>query len=210
MDVFSQPLWISIKKGQTETAGWREEPLQGSPQGTCMLSCQIQQVFKYLYPSEQEKRAFVKKRCGSFAMAFLQVQMFCPCVVRRGFCWWYIFLTFLLLFIVPWAIKICNYLLQKWANSEFLKDFELYNCFDEKGSWRPFGFSSSAMDRNTFHQIRLSKASPTLAFNNSRDRTFTASLDSLFQCPITLIVKNFFLTSILYLPSFSLMTLPLV
>jgi len=66
------------------------------------------------------------------------------------------------------------------------------------------------MDRNSFYLIRLPKASPTLALNNSSDRTFTASLGSLFQCPIMLIVNNFFLISVLYLLSFSLVILPLI
>lgn len=99
MDVFSKPLWISMKKGQTERAGWREEPMQGSPQGTCMQPCQIQQVFKYLYSSEQEKRAFVKKRCGSFAMAFCECRCFVLVLwevafIGDMFCW--LFFCFLL------------------------------------------------------------------------------------------------------------------
>ncbi|KAK4825361.1 hypothetical protein QYF61_026880 [Mycteria americana] len=55
--------------------------------------------------------------------------------------------------------------------------------------------------------IRLLRA-PTL--NVSRNGASTTSLGNLFQCFITLTVRNFFLTSSLNLPSFSLKPLPLV
>jgi len=52
--------------------------------------------------------------------------------------------------------------------------------------------------------IRLPRAPSNLALNTSRDGSFTASLGSLCQCHATLCVKNFFLTSNIYLYSFSL------
>jgi len=48
----------------------------------------------------------------------------------------------------------------------------------------------------------------SLTLNVSRDGTSTTSLGSAFQCLTTLIVKNFFMSS-LNLPSFSLKSLPL-
>ncbi|KAK4806804.1 hypothetical protein QYF61_005600 [Mycteria americana] len=49
-----------------------------------------------------------------------------------------------------------------------------------------------------------------LTLNTSNDGASTMSLDNLFQCLTTLIVKNFFLMSILNLPSFNLKQLPVV
>ena len=55
-----------------------------------------------------------------------------------------------------------------------------------------------------------SKHPSNLALNTSRQGASTASLGNLFQCLTTLPVKNFFLTSNLNLPSFSLKPLRLV
>jgi len=48
------------------------------------------------------------------------------------------------------------------------------------------------------------------ALNTAREGAATASLGSLHQGLSTLIAKNFFLTALLNLPSFSLKPLPLV
>jgi len=55
------------------------------------------------------------------------------------------------------------------------------------------------MGRDTFHQTRLLKAPPSLALNTSREGAATTPLDNLFPCLTTLIVKNFFLISLLNL-----------
>ena len=60
------------------------------------------------------------------------------------------------------------------------------------------------------HQTRLPRATSSLALNASRYGASTASLGNLFQCVITLWVKNFFLTSNLNLPCPSLKPFPLV
>jgi len=67
-----------------------------------------------------------------------------------------------------------------------------------------------AMSRDIFHQPRVLRAPSNLALNTAREGAATASLDSLGQCLTTLMVKNFFLTSDLNLPSFSLEPFPLV
>ena len=54
------------------------------------------------------------------------------------------------------------------------------------------------------HQTRLPRATSSLALNASRDGASTPSLGNLFQCVITLTVKNFFLLSNLNLPCLSL------
>ena len=66
------------------------------------------------------------------------------------------------------------------------------------------------MSRDTFHQTGLLRAPPSLALNTARQGAATASLGNLCQGLTTLTVKNFFLTSNLNLPSFSLEPLPLV
>jgi len=58
------------------------------------------------------------------------------------------------------------------------------------------------MGRAATHQIRLPRNPTSLVLNASRDATFTASLGSLCLCPITLVVKNLFLTYSLNLFSF--------
>ena len=55
-----------------------------------------------------------------------------------------------------------------------------------------------------------SKHPSNLALNTSSDGASTTSLGNLFQCLTTLPVQNFFLTSNLNLPSFSLKPLCLV
>ncbi|KAK4827563.1 hypothetical protein QYF61_019187 [Mycteria americana] len=55
-----------------------------------------------------------------------------------------------------------------------------------------------------------SKPHPTWPWNTSRGGASTTSLDDLFQCLTTLIVKNLILISNLNLPTFSLKPLPLV
>ena len=57
---------------------------------------------------------------------------------------------------------------------------------------------------------RLPRTPSNLVWNASRDGASTASLGSLCQCLTALWVKNFFLTSNLNLPSFSLKPFPLV
>lgn len=49
-----------------------------------------------------------------------------------------------------------------------------------------------------------------MAFNTSRDDASTTALGSIFQFVTTLIVKDFFLTSYLNLPSFTLKPFPLL
>jgi len=66
------------------------------------------------------------------------------------------------------------------------------------------------MSRDIFHQIRLLRAPSNLALNTAREGAATASQGKLVQCFTTLMVKNFFLTSNLNLPSFSLESFPLV
>lgn len=63
------------------------------------------------------------------------------------------------------------------------------------------------MDSDTFHYARLYKAPSNLTL---QWKGYSQLLDSLFQCPATLIANNFFLTSYLNLCSFSLYLLPLV
>ena len=64
------------------------------------------------------------------------------------------------------------------------------------------------MGRDPFHQPRVLRAPSSLALNPAREVAATASLGSLGQGLITLMVKNFVLISILNLPSFSLKPLP--
>ena len=64
------------------------------------------------------------------------------------------------------------------------------------------------MSRDIFHQTRLLRAPSNLALNTSREGASTVSLGNLFQCFTTLMVKNFFLISNLYLPPFSLEPFP--
>ena len=67
-----------------------------------------------------------------------------------------------------------------------------------------------ALSRDVFHQTRLLRAPSNLALNTAREGAATASLGNLFQCFTTLMLKNFFQTSNLNLPSFSLQPFPLV
>ena len=57
------------------------------------------------------------------------------------------------------------------------------------------------MCRVANHQTRLPRATSSLALNAFRDGASTTSLGNLFQCNITLCVKNFLLISNLNLPS---------
>ena len=66
-----------------------------------------------------------------------------------------------------------------------------------------------AMSRDVFNWVRLLRAPSNLTLNVLRDGASTTSLGNLCQCFTTCIVKNFFLTPILNLPSFSLETSPL-
>jgi len=66
------------------------------------------------------------------------------------------------------------------------------------------------MYRVANQQTRLPRATSSLALNASRDGVSTASLGNLFQCVITLWVKNFLLISNLNLPCLSLKPFPLV
>ena len=66
------------------------------------------------------------------------------------------------------------------------------------------------MCRVANHQIRLPRATSSLALNASRDGAFTTSLGNLFQCVTTLWVKNFLLISNLTLPCLSLRPFSLV
>jgi len=66
------------------------------------------------------------------------------------------------------------------------------------------------LGRDIFHQTRLLKAPSNLALNIAREGAATASLGNLGQGLTTLMVKNFFLTSNINLPSFSLKLSPLV
>jgi len=80
----------------------------------------------------------------------------------------------------------------------------------ERDFQRPSSSNPPAMSRHTFHWTRLLRAPSNLALNSSREGTATASLGSLFQCLITLIVKKLFLIPNLNLPFFSLKLSPLV
>jgi len=66
------------------------------------------------------------------------------------------------------------------------------------------------MGRDIFNKIRLPRALSYLTLNVSGYGASTTSLGNLFQCLTSFIVKNVFLISSLYLPSFSLKKLPLV
>jgi len=66
------------------------------------------------------------------------------------------------------------------------------------------------MGRDTFHYTRYLKAPSSLAFNTSREGSFTTSLGNLFHYLTTLTEKNFFLISNLNVPSHSLMSSPIV
>jgi len=68
----------------------------------------------------------------------------------------------------------------------------------------------SAMGSAATHQLKLPWAPSNLDLNAFRNGAPTASLGSLCQCFITLWVKNFFLISIINLPSFNLKPLSLV
>ena len=57
------------------------------------------------------------------------------------------------------------------------------------------------MNRDTYSSIRLLRAPSSLALNASREAAFTTSLGNLFECLITLTVKNLFLIPGLSLPS---------
>jgi len=75
--------------------------------------------------------------------------------------------------------------------------------FGLEGTLKPPSSNLPAMGRDTFHQTRLLRAPPNVALNTAREGAATASLGKLCQCLTTLIVKNFFLTSSLNLPSLS-------
>ena len=81
---------------------------------------------------------------------------------------------------------------------------EPWNGLGWKGPYRASSSNLPAVGRDTSHQTRLLKAPSSLALNTAREGAATASLGNLFQCLITLMVKNFFLLPNLKLPSFSL------
>ena len=62
-------------------------------------------------------------------------------------------------------------------------------------------FQSPAMCRFANHQIRLPRATSSLALNASSNGASTTFLGNLFQCVTTLCVKNFLLISNLNFPS---------
>jgi len=67
-----------------------------------------------------------------------------------------------------------------------------------------------AMSRDIFNWIRLLRAPSNLAWHVPRDGVSPASLGNLGQGFTNVSIKNFFLTSSLNLPSFSLNPSPLV
>lgn len=81
---------------------------------------------------------------------------------------------------------------------------ELQNGFESSSS------KPSVMGWDTFYQTRLLKSPSSLTFNSARDRAFTASLGSQFQCLTTLTVKNCLLILNLNLSSSSLRPLLLL
>ena len=74
----------------------------------------------------------------------------------------------------------------------YLRIIESYNLLSWKGPLKSIQSNFPAINRNTCSQIRLLRALFRLTLNISRDGTSTTSLDNLFQCLTTLLVKNFF------------------
>lgn len=87
-----------------------------------------------------------------------------------------------------------------------LRGLPLQNALGCKGFLKLLESSLPAMSRDVFNQIRLLN----LTSNASRDEESTLSLDNLFHCFTTLIVKDLLLMFSLNLPSFSLKPLKLV
>ena len=127
-------------------------------------------------------------------------------------CWDRIdFVVFQRLITQLFAAQIHWQLFQTGCSTRFLPVIiESQHDLGWKGPYRSSSSNSPAMGRDTFHQTRLLKAPFNLALNSAREGAATASLGSLCQCVITLILKNFFLISNLNLPSFNLKPLPLV
>ena len=90
------------------------------------------------------------------------------------------------------------------------KNQKLTELFQLKGTFKGHLLQPLAMNRDTYISVRLLKALSSLILNVSKDRASTTSLGNLFQCLTTLIVKNFFITFNLNLPSFSWKSFSLV
>ena len=85
-----------------------------------------------------------------------------------------------------------------WVGRD-LKDHQVPTALSQAG----LPTSTLILDQAAQHLIQR-------GLNTSKEGASTASLGSLFQHLITLIVKNFILTSKLILPSFNLKPFPLV
>jgi len=70
-----------------------------------------------------------------------------------------------------------------------------------EGTFRGHPVQPPAMSRDIFHQPRLLRAPSNLALSVSRVGASTTSLGNLCQCFTTLVVKKFFLISILSKPT---------
>ena len=65
------------------------------------------------------------------------------------------------------------------------------------------------MNRDAYNYIKLLRALSSLAWNVFRDGASTITLGNLFQCLITLIIKDYFLISSPNIPSLIVKTFPL-
>ena len=99
----------------------------------------------------------------------------------------------------------------EWLGLEgTLKIIESKNHLNWKGLLKVIQSNTPAVSRNTYNLIRMLRAPVSLTLNVSKDKASATSLDNLFQCLTTLIVKYFFCISNLKLPSFNLKPFPLV
>ena len=89
-------------------------------------------------------------------------------------------------------------------------DHSITDWFGWERTYQGHPAQPPAMGRDIFNRIRVLRAPSNLAWNGSRDGASPTALGNLGQPLTTLTVKNFFLTSRLDLPSFSLKPPPLV
>jgi len=90
------------------------------------------------------------------------------------------------------------------------QDHRNMDWFGLEGTLQTISFQPLTMGTDPFHQTRVLQAPSNLALSTAREGAATVSLGSLRQGLTVLRVENFFLTSNLYLLSFSLKPSPLV